>query len=105
MFEISAKAYCDDHAGDGLKYVDKKGNDRKLAEVLNDVIQHLTKGGNDAAMKRRLTGATSELGKINSILSVTSMNQLVHNPRFIVSPADISRVFVNIFSLLEEMNA
>jgi hypothetical protein len=46
----------------------------------------------------------TELAKTDGLLSVTSLNQLVHNPTFSVNPGDISVMFFNIFPLLSEMN-
>jgi hypothetical protein len=82
MFEISAKAYCVDNAASGLSATHPNGNDRKLAEVLDDVASHLigATGSTNMAMVKALHGAKVEFTKAESILSVTSMNQLVHNP-------------------------
>jgi hypothetical protein len=105
MFEISAKAYCDDHAPtSSLKYVKANGEDRNLLDILRDVTNHLTQNGADKQMKKTLHGALSELGKSEGILSVTSMNQLVHNPKFSIKAPHICVLFGNIFPLLEEMN-
>jgi hypothetical protein len=105
MFEISAKVYCADHTPSGGPSLAKAtGEDRHLVDVLRDITKHLTKNNSDRALVKELHGAMSELGKSNGILSVTSMNQLVHNPRFSVSPSDLATVFANIFPLLEEMN-
>lgn len=107
MFEISAKAYCDDHASDpnGPKAVKADGDDRKLVDVLRDVTAHLKNGSSDRGMVKRLHGAGTELTNPEGILSVTSMNQLVHNPKFSVTGANISTVFNNIFPLLEALNS
>lgn len=104
LFEVSAKAYCTDHASDGLS-VTKNGQDKKLVNVLREITEHLTKSGTDKAMEKRLHGALTELAKPEGLLSVTSMNQLVHNPLFSVLPGDVAGVFGNVFPLLEEMNA
>ena len=106
MFEISAKAYCTDHAGSGGPQATKAdGTDRPLVAVLRDVTNHLSVGSTDKAMLRRLHGAMTELGKSDGLLSVTSMNQLVHNPRFSVTASDIALLFDNIFPLLEAMSS
>jgi hypothetical protein len=105
MFEISAKAYCIDHSSAGLTATKASGDDRALVDVLRDVTRHLTKSNVDRAMVKALHGAMTELGKPEGLLSVTSMNQLIHNPRFIVTPADVAVLFGNIFPLLEEMNS
>jgi hypothetical protein len=105
MFEISAKAYCLDHsAGGGPKHKKANGEDRALVDVLRDISNHLTKNSKDQSMTRALHGAMTELGKKEGILSVTSLNQLVHNPKFTVDETHISTLFGNIFPLLEEMN-
>ena len=103
MFEISAKAYCLDNAASGLSAT-KNGFDRQLVDVLRDAVKHLTKNNSDTEMVRRLHGAMAELGNQNGILSVTSMNQLIHNPRFTVDASHICTVFGNVFPLLEELN-
>lgn len=105
MFEISAKAYCSDHsAASGPKLTKANGEDRKLVEILREISNHLTKNSTDKSMVKTLHGAITEIGKSEGILSVTSMNQLVHNPRFTVDETHICTVFGNIFPLLEEMN-
>lgn len=105
MFEISAKAYCIDHAATGgLATTKVTGEDRALVDVLRDISNHLTKNSKDKPMIKALHGAMTELAKKEGILSVTSLNQLVHNPKFTVDETHISTVFGNIFPLLEEMN-
>jgi hypothetical protein len=105
MFEISAKAYCKDHSKTGGPSATKtNGDDRVLADVLRDITKHLTKNNTDRAMTKTLHGAMAEMAKQNGFLSVTSMNQLVHNPRFSVKDTHISALFFNIFPLLEAMN-
>lgn len=106
LFEISAKAFCDDHAADpkGPKSVNSKGEDRKLAEMLRDIVNFMTKNNSDRQKLRLLHGAMTELVKANGLLSVVSMNQLVHNPRFSIREGDICSLFGNIFPLLTEMN-
>lgn len=105
MFEVSAKAYCDDHASTGgPKAVEPNGRDRELIKILRDIVQHLTANKSDKAMTRALHGAITELGNPESVLSVTSMNQLVHNPRYVINGASVCNLFANVFPLLEEMN-
>lgn len=105
MFEISAKAYCGDHGkSGGPSLVKSDGTDRSLADVLRDIVKHLTKNSSDKAMVKALHGAMTELGNPNSFLSVTSLNQLVHNPKFAVSPTEVTIRFGNVFPLLEELN-
>lgn len=106
MFELSAKAYCADHkATSGLSAVKAGGEDKHLVDVLREITKHLTNNGQDRDKSKRLHGAMTELAKKDGLLSVTSMNQLIHNPSFSVSPPDICLLFGNVFPLLEEMNS
>jgi len=106
MFEISAKAYCQDHAASGgPAAVNAGGEERKLINVLRDITQYLTKGKKDKVMVKALHGAMADLGNPIGLLSVTSMNQLVHHPKFVVDGRTVSTVFANIFPLLEAMNS
>jgi hypothetical protein len=105
MFEVSAKAYCTDHAPSGPRFQKSDGRDRTLLEVLRDVHKHITKNAQDQAKVRLLHPAMVELGKPDGLLSITSMNQLVHHPHFSTNPRDIAGVFGNVFPLLKEMNA
>jgi hypothetical protein len=106
MFEISAKAYCQDYASvGGPSALSNKGEDRRLADILRDITNHLTKNSKDKIMVKALHGAMTELGSTVGLLSVTSMNQLVHNPKFVVDGRSVSTVFANIFPLLEAMNS
>ena len=108
MFEISAKAYCKDHqAQNGPSAKKADGQDRNLVDILRDITSHMTTLPNnkkDTAKLKILHGAMAEMAKQESVLSVTSMNNLVHNPNFAVTEGDISTMFGNIFPLLEEMN-
>ena len=95
MFEISAKAYCQDHASDPTppKSTKADGTDRTLSEVLRDVVSHLTQNGSDKQMQRLLHGPLTEIQRKDGILSLTSMNQLVHNSSFTIIPNDIPILF------------
>jgi hypothetical protein len=105
MFELSAKCYCDDNKATGGPSAQKAdGSDRNLVDVLRDITQHITKNGTDKALVKELHGAMAELAKSEGFLSVTSMNQLVHNKKFTVDETHISTLFNNIFPLLEAMN-
>src|SRR5262249_12791417 len=100
MFELSAKAYCQDHAKSGGPSATKaSGEERKLAEVLRDITRHLTRNNKDKVMVKALHGAMADLGNPTSLLSVTSMNQLIHNPKFVVDGKSVSTVFANVFPL------
>lgn len=106
MFEISAKVYCDDHKGKaGAPTATKAGGeDKRLVDLLKEVIHHMTNGSTDAIMKKVLHGAMADLAQPDGLLSVTSMNQLVHNKSFVMSEKPICRLFFNIFPLLEKLN-
>jgi hypothetical protein len=105
MFEISAKAYCKDHASSGGPSARKaNGQEKSLAELLRDITKHLTVNNTDKEMTKALHGAIAELASKDSFLSVTSMNQLVHNPKFSVTPSHVATLFGNVFPLLEAMN-
>jgi hypothetical protein len=102
MFEISAKAYFKDHR---LLLRKPDGKEKTLTELLKETVKHLTAGKpNTDPLRRTLHGAMTELAKPTGLLSVTSMNQLIHNSNFIVDETHICTVFANIFPLLEEMN-
>jgi hypothetical protein len=76
MFELSAKAYCADHAMSGGPSTTKaSGEDRHLIDALRDITNHLTKNKSDRAKLKELHGAVTELAKPEGILSVTSMNR------------------------------
>ncbi len=105
MFEISAKAYCADHkSSGGPSYLKKDGTNKSLAVILKEIQKHITRNNTDKEKVKELHGAITELAKPDRLLSVTSMNQLVHNPSFSIQANDISTLFGNIFPLLEEMN-
>jgi hypothetical protein len=106
MFEISAKAFCQDQTKSGGPSMFKpSGEERKLVEVLKDITKHLTNNNKDKVMVRALHGAMTDLGNPAGLLSVTSMNQLIHHPKFVVDGRAVSTVFANIFPLLEAMNS
>lgn len=105
MFEISAKAYCVDTAMDiGQISKKKKGGEKTLLELLRGITKHLTNNKKDIAKVKELHGAMAELANSEGLLSVTSMNQLVHNPNFLVSGPEISKLFWRVFPLLDAMN-
>ena len=82
----------------------KNGDDKNLAVLLREITKHLTNNEKNKDKLKKIHGAMTELGKSSGILSVTSMNQLIHNPSFSVTPPDICILFGNLFPLLEEMN-
>jgi hypothetical protein len=105
IFELSAKAYCADLVKSGGPHPKKKdGTDKPLAALLREIVENLTGNCSDKAKTKILHGSITELAKTDGILSVTSLNQLIHNPSFSIAPSDICIVFGNVFPLLEEMN-
>lgn len=110
LFELSARAYCRDHRGHQLLRLTKtNGKDKSLTELLKDVIKHLvdSQPSSEAkqAMRNRLHGASTELARRDSLLSITSLNQVVHNDSFSITATDISSRFGNVLPALEELNA
>ncbi len=101
MFEISAKAYLKDHS---ISTTNTNGREKSLVEMLREATKHLTNNNTNPAMAKILHGAMTEIAKPDGILSVTSMNQLVHSPSFSIVPSDICIMFGNIYPLLEAMN-
>lgn len=101
MFEISGKAYSADH---NLSMTKSGGKDKTLVEVLRGITLHLTSNNSNTQMTKVLHGAMTEIGKSEGLLSVTSMNNLVHNPLFSIAPSDICILFGNVYPLLEAMN-
>lgn len=109
MFELSAKAYCDDSKG-VLKTNKADGTEKPLIQLLREVTEHMLRSPNpadtkpDKETKKRLHGALTCLGDEKGLLSVESMNQLMHNRKFSAEPAAVCRLFHSIFPLLEDMN-
>jgi len=105
MFEISAKAYCNDFSTAGLSTQKPNGEEKFLVNVLREITDHLTnKQDKHNPMTKILHGAMTELATSDGILSVTSLNQLVHNPQFVIDSNRIGPIFTNIFPLLQAMN-
>lgn len=99
MFEVSAHVYCDEH---GIPTKNPKGYNRNLADLLGEVTSHLT--DQNKTMQNELHGALTDLQNKDGLLSVTSLNQLVHSKTFSISATNISIMFGNIFPLLVAMN-
>lgn len=109
VFELSARAYCNDNASSGVKFYNAQGEARKLKDILVDIIIHLVTdpatGKKIQSKSQQLHGASTEINDSNSLLSVTSMNALVHSQTFAVSPTHICIVFAKVLPLLKAMNS
>ncbi len=101
IFEISAKVYANEK---GISLTKSGGKEKKLAELLRDIANDLTNNNSNTAMVKVLHGAITEIAKVDGLLSITSMNQLIHSPTFSIVPQDICTLFGNIYPLLESMN-
>lgn len=104
MFEISANIYSTENHIPTAKTKNGKTIQNTLKQQLNAITLHLTSNNSNSGMVKALHGANSELSKSTGLLSVTSMNQLVHNPSFSIAPHDIFTLFNNVYPLLEAMN-
>jgi hypothetical protein len=102
LFEVSAHVYCGEH---GIPTKNPKGYNRTLSDLLGDVVAHLTNNGQNKVMQNELHGALAVLQNKDGILSVTSLNQLVHSKTFSIAPGDLCILFGNIFPLLVAMNS
>jgi len=100
MFEISAKIYCEENS---IPTEGQRGS-KTLSQLLSAVTTHLTENSTNQGMVKTLHGANTELSKREGLLSVTSMNQLVHSTTFSIAPHDICTLFNNVYPLLEAMN-
>jgi len=101
IFEISAKIYCKEKS---ISTTKSGGRDKSLVEILRGATNHITQNKSNKEMVKVLHGAMAEMAKPDGMLSVTSMNQLVHNQKFSIIPNDIAVLFGNIYPLLEAMN-
>jgi len=104
MFEISAKIYCSENSIPTAITKNNKTTHKSLKQLLSAVTNKLTSNNSNKGMIKVLHGANTELGKSTGLLSVTSMNQLVHNTTFSIAPHDICTLFNNVYPLLEAMN-
>ncbi len=104
MFEISANIYCRENSIQTAETKNDKTKQKTLKQLLSAVTRHLTSNNSNQGMVKALHGANSELSKSSGLLSVTSMNQLVHNQYFSIAPHDIFTLFNNVYPLLEAMN-
>jgi len=105
MFEISAKLYCNDNKlAAGAPKTSKNGVDRNLKDILDDICTFQVGNPPDKAKQKELHSAMVILAKPDSFLSVTSMNQLIHNTVFVTDASNIGKLFGNVSPLLLSMN-
>lgn len=105
MFEISGKTYCTENSIATFQQKNGKKVDNKLIDILKGARKHLIENAAiPKDIEQQLHGAITELSKPEGLLSVTSMNQLVHNPNFSTSGQNIASIFGNVFPLLEMLN-
>ncbi len=106
MIEISLKVFSQNTPDSfSVEELSKKGKlyPRELSKIIEDAISFFVR--KDSSNQKKLHPANVTLANDDSILSVTSLNQLIHNPRFSLSSADICSGFHNIFSLIELLNS
>lgn len=110
MLEISSKAYSQDHPSEAsLRPLKADGREKSLLEMLKATHDHLVadptaRGGKNIALVRKYHGAMAELSNSSDVLSITSMNSLVHHTSFTISTDNACIAFGNIYPLLEAMN-
>jgi hypothetical protein len=104
IFEISAVAYCKDH---NIRRVKSDGKDKTLKELLTEVTSHLVAGRpDDRDFAKDLHGARTQLAQRDGLLSVTSMNALVHSAKFHApTAAELSTLFSSVFPLVVALNS
>lgn len=106
MVELSAKAFCEDKSSEpsAPSLTKSDGREKSLGDLLGDIVTFLTQNKKDKQMLKLLHGPITEINRPDGLLSITAMNQLVHNPRFTIRSGDIPGLFSNIFPLIEQMN-
>lgn len=104
VFEIAGKQYAKANGIPLDKQTPQGPKEKKLATLLDECRKDLTKGmKSHDPYCRSLHGALVELGKADGILSIDSLAQLIHHPRFSVKVDDLCVTFSNIFPLLKEL--
>jgi hypothetical protein len=101
MFELSVKAYAKDHKSANIKLMDGS-SERPLRKLLGDIANHMMQGNPE--VQKAVKPAFVELSNSKSILSVDSLNQLVHHPNHSITTAELCVVFHRVFPLLQAMN-
>jgi len=84
MFRNFGKGVLHDYRADRLSVTKSDGSDKFLEDVLRDITKAPDKKQDGQSYDQSATWSHAEIAKKEGFLSVTSMNQLVHNPRFTV---------------------
>ncbi len=100
-FEVSAKKYCSENQ---IRQKNNNGMDLTLLELLKAAYDRIINNDSKHPKVKILYSAMSELVKPHGVLSALSMNQLIHNPHFVISENDACIAFHNLYPLLEELN-
>lgn len=101
MLEISAKLFAKENSISTKK---PNGFDKSLEELVKEIYNKLISIDKSEDFKKSLYSAKAEITGETGILSITSMNQLVHNKNFMVTSQQVSIGFSNIFPLLQQLN-
>lgn len=106
IFEVSAVIFCNEHSINQFEpgRDGKNGRPKLLKNLLGEVVDYLVAKFPDKDMAKILHGAKNEIQNEERLLSVTTMNNLVHNPNFSIAPRDVCVVFHRILPLLIAMN-
>lgn len=97
LIEISATEYCRINSIDTTSC-------KNLKQILSKAKERIVSESSNQQMIKKLHGAITELSKAESILSVNSLNQLVHNSAFSIQSRDICETFSNIFPFIQALN-
>jgi hypothetical protein len=104
MFEIAAKQYAAANGIDTQIQTAGGAKDKRLISLLDECRKDLTKNHKPHdPYSRELHGSMVELGDPKSMLSIDSLAQLIHNPKFSVKVDNICISFSNVFPLLKEL--
>jgi len=105
ILEISIKVYAKEHLIDHCPQVENNGKDKSLADNIRNIVNFLTSNRKDIEKTKLLHGVITELDKKEGLLTVNSLNQLIHNPNFAYQTSDICILFGNIFPLINLLNS
>jgi hypothetical protein len=104
MFEISVRDFCSANKLPFAKTKKGQAKDKSLAELLDDEGKRILSTTTDKVTISEIKTAISEIKNPHSVLSISTMNALVHSSTFTITPAHIIAGFHKIFPLLVELN-